>query len=75
MNDVIIKKKSDLVISEEDVKAMEYISHGYNISDVSSKLKVNKRTMEARVNKLRHHFGCVTISQLACEFIRKGLIK
>lgn len=75
MNEVIVKKKNDLVVSEEDVRTIDYLSNGYTISEASKWLCVNKRTLEARINRLRVHFQCVNVTQLTCEFIRKGLIK
>ena len=75
MNDVIVKKKFQVVLSEVDVKMVEYISNGYTFAEISTSLKINKRTLEARLNRIRDQFECVNVTQLSCEFIRKGLIK
>lgn len=75
MNEVVIKRDDTIVISPRDIEMIGYISNGDRFVDVAHRFKLSKRTIELHVNRLRQQFNCITVSQLACEFIRKGLIK
>lgn len=75
MSDVIVRKNFQLVLNEIDVKIVDCISNGYTFAEAAKTVGINKRTLEARLNKIRGQFDCVSVTQLACEFIRKGLIQ
>jgi DNA-binding NarL/FixJ family response regulator len=73
--DIVIVKEGAVRLKEEDIKIVEGFSNGQGAKEISHDLKMNIRTLEARMFKLRIAFHCESITQLACEFLRKGLIK
>lgn len=75
MKDIVVIKEGTIRLKEEDVKIVEGYSNGLGAREISEELKMNIRTLEMRVFKLRIAFHCQSTTQLACEFIRKGLIK
>lgn len=75
MNEIVVKKDGTITISERDCDIVEKVSNGWRFEDIAKYYDLSRRTIEAHVNRLRSQFDCKTVSQLACEFIRKGLIK
>lgn len=73
--EVVIVKEGAIKVSEKDIKIIEYFSKGWKSDDIAAELSMNNRTLEAHVFKLRGAFHASNITQLACEFLRQGLIK
>lgn len=71
---VVVKKDDTIVISPRDIEMVGYLSRGDRFEEVAHRFGLSKRTIELHVNRLRHQFNCKTVSHLACDFIRKGLI-
>jgi len=75
MNDVVIKKVGDTIVSERDIKIIERYSNGFNASEIAREFKQSVRTIEAAIARLKSKFNCYTVVQLVAEFLRKELIK
>jgi DNA-binding NarL/FixJ family response regulator len=72
---VVVKNEDTIVLTPRDIEIIGYLSNGDRFEDVAQRFCLSKRTIELHVNRLRHQFNCKTVSQLTCDFIRKGLIK
>jgi len=61
--------------SKHELDIVLLFSKGYNASEIANHLRLSKRTVETYVLNMRNRDGYVNVTQLACEYIRKGLIK
>jgi DNA-binding CsgD family transcriptional regulator len=75
MEQVIIRKKNDIAITERDVKIVQLIADGLRAAEIGKKLRVSPRTVEFHVNKLKDKFSAKSQPHLAVLFFRRGLIK
>lgn len=61
-------------ITSEDIEAIEMLAGGNQIGEVSEKLGIKRRTLEARFDRLRKSLECHTTTHLVAFFIRNKLI-
>lgn len=61
-------------ITTQDVDAVRMLSNGKTVSQIAEDLGLNRRTLEARLDRLRKSLSCDTGAQLACFFLRNKLI-
>jgi DNA-binding NarL/FixJ family response regulator len=61
--------------SKHELDIVLLFSKGYSASEIADHLRLSKRTVETYVLNMRNREGYVNVTQLACECIRKGLIK
>jgi len=59
----------------EDTTIVKLISHGYTIQEIADKENINRRTLEARLIRIRDKSGSVNLAHLVANYFRKGLIK
>lgn len=59
----------------KDEQIVSLISIGYTIPEIASAAKINKRTLEARLIRLRDKSGSLNLAHLVANYLRKGLIK
>lgn len=75
MNEVIVRKKDSVIVSEKEVRIVEMLADGHHCQDIADEFKLSSRTIEVYVTKLRQRFVCATHAQLVAVFIRKGIIE
>lgn len=52
-----------------------HLSNGLTVSKIADKLKMNPRSLEARLVRLKDKNGCLNSPQLVAFFLRNKLIK
>lgn len=68
-----MKRKTNL--NESDAEIAQLLADGKTVNEVADKLKVNKRTMEAKVMSAKKKALAATLPHLVANYFRKGLIK
>jgi len=68
-----MKQKTNL--NESDAEIAQLLADGKTVNEVADKLKVNKRTMEAKVMSAKKKALAETLPHLVANYFRKGLIK
>lgn len=63
------------VTQEEKIEIVKGISEGKTLSEISDDLKVNTKTLEKRLERLRVDYQAKTSCHLVAIFIRKKIIK
>lgn len=75
MKTLILDGGDTILIGKNDMAIAEGIANGSTITEIGQKGKIKKRTMEARVNKLKAKTGCKTLPEVVALFFRNNLIK
>ena len=63
------------VRGEKWVKMLQMLSEGNTTPQIAVNLKMNRRTVEANLAKIKAELGAKTIAQAVAEAIRQGWIK
>lgn len=78
MKDVTVtvnERERKIEISEVDIKIIQGYADGEKSVDIAKELSMNIRTLESHVFRLRARLHCNSVTHLACDFLRQGLIK
>ena len=61
-------------VEDYDKIVVALLAHGDTVGEISDKLKENKRTMEAKVSRIKKEYGCKTLPQLTALFIKNKVL-
>lgn len=62
-------------IYESDKKIISMIADGYTVLEISKSLKINRRTLEAKMIKIKNRYGARTQANLVAIFLRNRLLE
>lgn len=72
---VVVQDKEKKIINEQDVYIVRHLAQGKSVGEIATLLRVNKRTLEAQIGKLKDKFECKTLAHLVATFIRNKVFK
>lgn len=70
----LVKEWSAVIITDRELAIVKALSEGNTSGEAAYKLRMNRRTLEAAIVRLKDKTGCRTVAHLACKFIRNKLI-
>jgi len=62
-------------ISDYSVSLVQLIADGFKVSEISKKVKVNRRTLEQHIEKIKIEYAAKNSCNLVAIFLRNKLIK
>ena len=68
-------KKKKIVTELTDVDFVEFLSLGYTVADISKETGLGKRTLEARLVRIRDKSSSKNSPHVVGNYFRKKLIK
>ena len=63
-----------LEVTPDQKRVVSLLSKGKTVKEVAKEIKVNLRTLEARLDSLRFKHGCKNNVELVADFVRNKLI-
>ena len=72
---LVVIRKRDITITERDVEIVRMFSNGGTAKTAAKKMKISPRTIENIISNLKEIFGCKTITELACKFLREKIVE
>lgn len=72
---IIIKRDDKVYLESDELNIISFISYGLTAQQVSERMSIGVRTIEAKIAKLKKDLNCKTVTQLCCFCIRYKLIK
>jgi DNA-binding CsgD family transcriptional regulator len=72
-----MKKKMliEVLVPKQNKEIIELIADGYSVREISDLKKINRRTLESKLDRMRISYGCINLPNLVATFLREGLIK
>jgi len=71
----LIKVESTVEITSQVVEIVQLLSDDYSVTKIAEKIKMNRRTLEAKMILIKKECGVKTITGLVALFFRNKLIK
>lgn len=72
--ELVIRDTDVRVITEKEAQIVKLLSEGMSATNTAIKLGMNRRTMEATIQRLKNKTDTKTMPHLIATFIRKKLI-
>ena len=72
-NNTVIDRK--IPIADFDKSVVELLADGYRVHEIAEKKSMNRRTLEAKIERLKVQLGCMNITHLVAFFFRNKLIE
>lgn len=73
--EIFVRKENTVEISPEWIGIVQQLADGKNISEITTRKQLSKRTLETKIQLIKYTLGCKTLSHLTALFLRKKLIK
>ncbi len=70
-----IKVSTDIQVNAEIVQIVKLLSCGLTVAEIARTMKLNTRTLEAKISITKTKCAVSTLPHLVGLFFRKGLIK
>lgn len=70
-----IKVESTVEITSQVVEIVQFLADDYSVTKIAEKIKINRRTLEAKMILIKKECGVKTITGLVALFFRNKLIK
>lgn len=71
----VIKIKSRTKeVEEYDKVVVALLSQGNTVGEIADQLNENKRTMEAKISRIKREYNCTTLPQLTALFIKNKVL-
>lgn len=64
----------DISVSDWDKKVVNYLASGLSVSKIGKEFKMDDRSVEYKIAKLKTRLQCNTAAQLVAYFLRNKLI-
>lgn len=65
---VVLIRNSDKVVTEDEAEIVRLLSQGHRNDEISTILKIRKRTLTEKLKDLRASYDAKTSAQLCCIF-------
>lgn len=65
----------NIITRAKEIEIVKLLADGYNVREVSEKMKTNKRSLEAKLALMRGKYRTTTLAGLVAIFLRNKLIE
>lgn len=73
--EIVIDDNKKKIVSERDVVIVGLLAKGKKNHEIATELKMNLRTLEAKLAKLKKSFDCNTVAHLVATFVHFKVIE
>ena len=70
-----IKMVKDIEVDGDTIKIVGLLADGFTVSQIALAQKINARTLEGQMIRIKNQFSVTTLPQLVAFFFRNKLIK
>lgn len=71
----VIQPENGVKITPNDIELVQQLANGFRAAIIARDWGISRRTIEARLDKLRAKTGCNSLPELVAVFFRNKLIK
>lgn len=73
MKELVVIKETTVLVEKHDVTIVGVLAADNSIAETAKRLRINQRTLEAKIGRIKAKYGCKTLQGLVAYFYNNKL--